>query len=173
MPISVKSPTTAAEATRLLASAEAGKVPAAHARAMRAEIARAKPDAFGDPGLKLKLENILKKVEEGLIAIPMMAFGWTRELWEGTASIIRGRGTISGPVPAELKAINKTGVSQVGVVDIDPKKGTPAGDRAKVYAAQKAAIDWTCRNSPTPTSPRRTPRALAGHCDGLPRPWAR
>ena len=136
----IKSPTTAAEASRLIHHAEAGRVPPAHAAAMRAEIAKI-PDAFGDKSLKQKLENILKKVEEGMISVPMMAFGWTRELWEGMSSVVRGRGTISGPVPPELKAINKTGVSQVGVVDIDPKKTTPAGDRAKVYAAQKAAID--------------------------------
>lgn len=140
--VPVKSPSTAAEATRLLAHAEAGRVPPAHAKAMRAEISRASADVFGDHGLKARLENILKKVEEGLIAVPMMAFGWTRELLEGTASIIRGRGTISGPVSTELKALNKTGVSQVGVVNIDPSPAkSPAAERAKVYAAQKAAID--------------------------------
>ena len=88
----------------MIQHAEAGRVPPAHAAAMRAEIAKI-PDAFGDKSLKQKLENILKKVEEGLIAVPMMAFGWTRELWEGTASVIRGRGTISGPVPLELSSV--------------------------------------------------------------------
>jgi hypothetical protein len=137
-----KAPATAAEATRLIGHAEAGRVPKEHAAAMRAEIARGGPDMFGDPKLKSKLEGLLKKVEEGLISIPAMAFGWTRELIEGGASIIRGRGTITGPISPELKAINKTGVSQVGVVGIDPKmSATPAAERAKVYAAQKTAID--------------------------------
>jgi hypothetical protein len=137
-----KSPVTAAEATRLMGHAEAGRVPPAHAAAMRAEISKAGPDLFGDPKLKIRLEGLLKKVEEGLISIPAMAFGWTRELIEGTASIIRGRGTITGPVSAELKAINKTGVSQVGLVGIDPRPSTsPAAERAKVFAAQKTAID--------------------------------
>ncbi len=141
-PIGPKLPITAAEVTRLIGHANAGRVPVAHAKAMREEIAKAAPDVFGDRGLKAKLEGALKKVEEGLISIPMMAFGWTRELIEGTASIVRGRGTISGPVSAELKALNKTGTSRVGVVDIDPKpSGTAAAERAKVYAAQKQAID--------------------------------
>jgi uncharacterized protein (DUF362 family) len=138
----VKAPFTAAEALRLITHAEAGRVPKEHATAIRSELARAKPDLFGDLGLKTRLEGILRKVEEGAISIPMMAFGWSRELWEGTASIIRGRGTIRGPVPAELKAINKTGVSSAGVVSIDPTPAkTPAAERAKVYAAQKQAID--------------------------------
>lgn len=141
MPISPKLPKTIADVTRLISHATEGKVPPAHAKAMRAEILKAPADVFGDHGLKTKLEGVLKKVEEGLIAVPAMAFGWTRELLEGTASVIRGRGTLSGPISPELKALNKTGVSSVGVVSVDPKPTTPAGDRAKVYAAQKQAID--------------------------------
>ena len=82
--VPVKSPRTAAEATRLIAHAEAGRVPAAHAAALHAEIAKAHPDVFGDPGLKSKLEGTLKKVQEGLFAVGAMTFGWTRELIEGT-----------------------------------------------------------------------------------------
>lgn len=142
MPISPRLPKTIADVTRLISHAAEGKVPAAHAKAMRAEIAKAPPDLFGDHALKSKLEGILKKVEEGLIAVPAMAFGWTRELLEGTASVIRGRGTLRGPISPELKALNKTGVSSVGVVSVDAKpSGNAATDRAKVYAAQKQAID--------------------------------
>src|SRR2546423_8585347 len=137
----IAAPQTAAEAHRLLSHVQAGRVPKEHAAAIRTELAK-KPDAFGDPGLVAKLDGVLKKVEEGAISIPMMAFGWTRELLEGYGSVIRGRGTIQGPVSPELKAINKVGVSSAGVVDIDPTpQKTPAAERALVYAAQKKAID--------------------------------
>src|SRR5256885_2784042 len=114
----ISAPKTAADAHRLISHVQAGRVPKEHAAAIRTELAKTKPDAFGDPGLKSKLDGLLKRIEEGAISVPMMAFGWTRELFEGNASIIRGRGTIRGPIPAELKAINKTGVSSAGVVSI-------------------------------------------------------
>src|SRR4051812_4977096 len=116
----ISAPTTAAEAQRLIGHLQAGRVPQSHAKEIRKLLEKAKPDIFGDPKLKANLDNLLKKIAEGAITIPMMQFGWTRELFEGNASVIRGRGTLRGPAPAELKAINKTGVSSAGVVNIDP-----------------------------------------------------
>lgn len=142
MPIIPKKKMTLLEATRLVSHLESGRVPQAHAKKIHAALAKAPASLFGDPKLKSKLENLLQKVGEGAISVPMIAFGWTRELLEGTASIIRGRGTIRGPVSPELKALNKTGVSSTGVVAIDPQPAaTSAAERAKVYAAQKAAVD--------------------------------
>src|SRR5438445_13882362 len=112
----ISAPLTAADAQRLLSHVQAGRVPPEHAREIRKELANTRPDAFGDPGLKSELDGLLRRVEEGVTSIAMMQFGWTRELLEGTASVIRGRGTISGPVSPELKALNKTGVSPAGVV---------------------------------------------------------
>src|SRR5947207_62564 len=94
----ISAPITAADAQRLLSHVQAGRVPPEHAKEIRKELAKARPDVFGDPSLKSKLDSLLRKVEESVTSVAMMQFGWTRELLEGTASVIRGRGTISGPV---------------------------------------------------------------------------
>ncbi|HEY8208347.1 MAG TPA: DUF362 domain-containing protein [Myxococcaceae bacterium] len=141
-------PLTHADAQRLLSQAEHGHLAPEQAKALHQKIASAPADAFKHPGLKEKLEGALKRVAEGVTSVGMMQFGWTRELIEGTASVFRGRGTIRGPVPEQVQALNKTGVSPAGVVSVDPAQakladGTVdrAAERAKVYAAQKQAID--------------------------------
>ncbi|HYV48989.1 MAG TPA: DUF362 domain-containing protein [Myxococcaceae bacterium] len=141
-------PLSHSDAQRLISQAEQGQLAPEQAKALHQQIASSPPDLFKHPGLKERLESTLKKVAEGATSIGMMGFGWTRELMEGTASVFRGRGTIRGPVPEQVKALNKTGVSPAGVVSVDPaqaklKDGTVdrAAERAKVYAAQKQAID--------------------------------
>ncbi|HVE84192.1 MAG TPA: DUF362 domain-containing protein [Myxococcales bacterium] len=141
-------PITHADAQRLLSEAESGHLQPEQARALQKQVSSAPADAFKSPGLKERLEGVLKKVAEGATSVGMMQFGWTRELLEGTASVFRGRGTIRGEVPEAVKALNKTGVSPAGVVSVDPAQvkladGTvdKAAERAKVYAAQKQAID--------------------------------
>src|SRR6185295_18609209 len=141
-------PLSHSDAQRLISQAEQGQLAPEQAKALHQQIASSPPDLFKHPGLKERLESTLKKVAEGATSIGMMGFGWTRELMEGTASVFRGRATIRGPEPGEVKARNKTGVSPAGVVSVDPaqaklKDGTVdrAAERAKVYAAQKQAID--------------------------------
>jgi len=141
-------PLSHSDAQRLISQAEQGQLAPEQAKALHKQIASSPPDLFKHPGLKERLESTLKKVAEGATSIGMMGFGWTRELMEGTASVFRGRGTIRGPVPEQVKALNKTGVSPAGVVSVDPAQakladGTVdrAAERAKVYAAQKQAID--------------------------------
>lgn len=144
--VSPQVPLTSADAERLISHAEAGHIAPEQAKNLLQEIGKGSKDLFG--GLRQRLESTLKKVGEGAISVPMMAFGWTRELLEGTGSVIRGRGTIQGPVPPAVKELNKTGVSPASVVSVDPaqiklKDGSVdfAAERAKVYAAQKEAID--------------------------------
>jgi len=141
-------PITPSDAQRLLSQAEHGHIAPEQAKALQKQISSTPADAFKHPGLKERLESTLKKVAEGAISVGMMQFGWTRELLEGTASVFRGRGTIRGPVPAQVQSLNKTGDSPASVVSVDPAQakladGTvdKAAERAKVYAAQKQAID--------------------------------
>lgn len=135
-------PKSPADAQRLLGHLNSGRVPLEHAKAMKLELAKLKPNIFGDSKLLKELDKALTRVAEGGTSIAMMAFGWTRELFEGTASVIRGRGTIRGPVPPQLEKINKTGVSAAGVVNVPPQpSGNAAADRAVIYAAQKKAVD--------------------------------
>jgi uncharacterized protein (DUF362 family) len=83
-----------------------------------------------------------RKVEEGAISVPMMVFGWAGELARGQAGIVAGRGTIQGPIPAELQKIDRVGVSPASVVSISPAPaGSPAAERQKVYEAQKKAVN--------------------------------
>lgn len=138
----VQLPQSTADAQRLMGHLAAGRVPRDHAKAIRGELQKLPANLFGNPQVMTELQKLLRKVAEGGASIQAMAFGWTRELFEGTASIVRGRGTIRGPVPPSLEKLNKTGVSAAGVVNLDPKpSGSPSVDRARVYAAQKKAID--------------------------------
>lgn len=133
---------TKALADQLIHHAKTGNLSAADTASLRAKIAAAPASAFELPNLKATLDNSLKKVEESLISVPMMQFGWTRELIEGYASVIRGRGTIQGPVSPQIKAVNKVGVSPASVVSLSSDLTLPpATQRAQVYAAQKQAVE--------------------------------
>ncbi len=133
---------TKAMADQLIHHAKSGNLSPADTAALRAKVAAAPASAFEFPQLKATLDSSLKKVEESLISVPMMAFGWTRELMEGYASVVRGRGTITGPVSPAIKDLNKVGVSPASVVSLSSDTTLPpASQRAQVYAAQKQAVD--------------------------------